>query len=286
MTTQERKDNEVYILGSEQNPGTERKTKNRLRIILAIIGIVIVAVVVLLVMNREKTPDYYFEPEENTTQTVSVVTPDGMESMEQKAFINRTEETVNDVPLMIYTPRNARMSLMRGIPDTSDSTIVFAAMAADIRKDNGQIVGDFILSGQRLSRGIAKKGFAAIEDNKVTIGVGESTPLLQEMIDNKGSFFRQYPLVHRGELMENKLKNKSVRRALAVRGGQVIMVETQNRESFHDFSQALIDIGVSDAIYLVGGDAFGWFRDANGALQTFGKPLPDIPDNISYILWK
>ena len=163
--------------------------------------------------------------------------------MEDFAYIDVSEETVNDVPLLIYTPQNASMSLMLGMPDKSDSTIIFAAMAADIRKDNMQIVGDFVLTGDRLSRGIAKKGFAAIEENKVTIGMGESTPLLQQMIDNKGSFFRQYPLVHNGELIENKPKNKSIRRALAVRNERMLMVESKNRESLYDFSNALIDIG-------------------------------------------
>lgn len=285
MTTQNRKDNEVYILGSEQNGNGGKKNRKVWGIALALL-VVILTGIILFFVNREETPEYYFEPEDKSAQSVSITTPDTMESMEDKAYIDLSEESINDVPLRIYTPRNAAMSLMMGMPDPTDSTIVFAAMAADIRKDNQQIVGDFVLSGERRARGVAKKGFAAIEENKVTIGVGESTPLLQQMIEHKGSFFRQYPLVHRGELMENKPKNKSIRRALAVRGEQIIMVETQNRESFHDFSQALIDIGVSDAIYLVGGDAFGWFRDKEAVLQEFGKQLPHIPENISYIIWR
>jgi len=286
MTIQNKKENEVYILGSEQPDN--RQTKKRWRIwgVCIVMFLAIVIALILFFTNREQTPEYYFEPEDKTTQSVSVTTVDSMESMVEKAFIELSEEMVNDVPLLIYTPRNAGMSLMIGMPDASDTTIIFAAMAADIRKDNQQIVGDFVLSGNRLARGVAKKGFAAIEENKVTIGIGESTPLLQQTIENNGSFFRQYPLVRQGELIENKPKNKSIRRALAVRGEQIIMVETRNRESFHDFSQALIDIGVSDAIYLVGGDAYGWYRNQENEWLEFGKLLPDIPENISYIIWR
>ena len=116
--------------------------------------------------------------------------------------------------------------------------------------------------------------------------MGESTPLLQEVINSGGHFFRQYSLVSNGELVDNKPKNKSIRRALAVRNEQILMVESQNRESFHDFSQALIDIGVSDAIYLVGGDAYGWYYNKEHIRNEFGEEQPDLPENISYIIWK
>jgi len=286
MTTQNRNENEVYILGSEQKDnGQGKKNRRKWGVCIAVL-VAIVAVIILLIPKTEQAPEYYFEPEETPAQSVSVTTTDSVQSMENTAYVEMSEETVNDVSLLIYTPRNAAMSLQIGMPEPSDSTIVFAAMAADIRKDNQQIVGDFVLSGQRIARGVSKKGFAAIEENKVTIGIGESTPLLQQTIDANGSFFRQYPLVNQGELVENKPKNKSIRRALAVRGEQIIMVESVDRESFHDFSQALIDIGVSDAIYLVGGDAYGWFRNESHQLKEFGKRLEEIPENISYIIWR
>lgn len=286
MMNQNKKENEVYILGSDQKKKGDGGKYRKVWPICIIVFVIILGGLAIYFSTREKTPEYYFEPEEKTTQSISVTTIDSMDNIEEKAYTELAEETINDVSLLIYIPRNAGMSLMVGMPDPIDSTIIFAAMAADIRKDNQQIVGDFVLSGERLSRGVAKKGFAAIEENKVTIGMGESTPLLQQVLENKGSFFRQYPLVHQGELIENKPKNKSIRRALAVRGEQIIIIESKNRESFHDFSQALIDIGVSDAIYLVGGDAYGWFRNEDLTRQEFGKQIPDIPENISYIIWR
>ncbi len=289
MMTKDKQDNEVYILGSESGKSKKKEPKRNL-IIVACVLLIIAATIIIFFLNRkEANPEYYFEPEqttESTQQSISVAITDTTLSREMTPYTEISEETANDVPLLIYVPHNATMSLKIGMPDKTDSTIIFAAMAADIRKDNMQIVGDFVLSGEQLARGVAKKGYAAITDNKITIGVGESTPLLQQTIENKGYFFRQYPLVFNGELIENKLKNKSVRRALAIRNEHVIIVESKNRESFHDFSQALIDIGVSDAIYLVGGDAYGWYYNNEHVRQEFGKELPDIPENISYIIWK
>lgn len=290
MTTKNNKqDNEVYILGAGgSTPQNGKKgTKRRWLWVALFAGLLLTTIGTFINLSEgEEAPEYYFEPEEVASEGVSVVTTDSIETPEEKAYIEVSEETINDVQLTVYTPRHATMSLVVGMPDKSDTSIIFAAMAADIRKDNKQIVGDFVLSGERLARGTAKKGFVAIEENTITIGTGESTPLLQQVIQNKGSFFRQYSLVNNGEVVENKPKNKSIRRALAVRNEQVVMVESKNRESFHDFSQALIDIGVSDAVYLVGSDAYGWFYDHECIRHEFGEEQSDLPENISYIIWK
>ena len=279
-------ENEVYILGSESGKKDNFFSGKSRPILFAFILVISICIIFFLVNKKEQVVEYYFEPEHTAQQSIPVITTDSSETTNEKPIIETTDEIANDVPLLVYTPHYATMSLIIGMPDESDSTTIFAAMAADIRKDNMEIVGDFVLSGNRLSRGVAKKGYAAIVDRQITIGVGESTPLLQQAIDQQGSFFRQYPLVHNGEIIENRPKNKSIRRALAVRNGRIIIVESKNRESFHDFSQALIDIGISDAIYLVGGDSYGWYYNKSHVRHEFGKKLADIPENISFIIWR
>ena len=43
--------------------------------------------------------------------------------------------------------------------------------AADIRADNGKIVGAFVLKGDPLSWGLSKRGYCGIIDGKLTVGV-------------------------------------------------------------------------------------------------------------------
>lgn len=291
MLKNNKQDNEVYILGSDspQEPDNGKKSGFKwLWLLLFAVIVAIVAGIFVLSSPKEEveTPEYYFEPEETVAESTTVVTIDSREYVQTNGYIETVVDTINDVPLIIHTPHNAIMKLQLGMPDKSDSSIIFAGMAADIRKDNQEIVGDFVLSGKQLAKGNAKKGFCAIEGDKITIGMAESTPLLRQMIDNKGSFFRQYPLVNSGQLIENKPKGKAIRRALAIRDERVVMIESKNRESFYDFSQALIDIGVIDAVYLVGGDAYGWYRDKERVRHEFGEELPELPDNISYIIWQ
>ncbi len=289
MTKKDKQDNEVYFLGSDASEKEKRGgTKTRWFVLSGGLLLLMAAgIIIYLLMGKDATDDYYFEPEQTTEQSVSVVTNDSIGStMEEKAHLEIRDISVNDVPLRIYIPHLATLSLQLGMPDKADSTILYTAMAADIRQDNKEIVGDFVIDGKRLSRGIAKKGFVAMENNKITIGMGESTPLLDQVMQNGGSFFRQYALVNNGELIENKPKGKSTRRALAILNDQVVMVDSRNRESFYDFSQALIDAGVTDAIYLVGGSAYGWYTDQERLHQEFGEEQPDVPGTISYIVWR
>lgn len=283
-------ENEVYFLGSKESRDKKPASKKRWRLIAAACIVVVIIAVLLILLLRKPDAGYYFEPEIEEAVHTAGVTSDTIKAIPGdtiKGYVEILEETVNDVPMFVYVPRHATLSLSVGMPDKSDSTIIFITQAADIRGDNYEIVGDFVLAGEKLSRGVAKTGFCAVIDGEVIIGVSDNTPLLQKAIESKGYFFRQYPLVDDGVPVENNPKNKSIRRALATRSGKVIMVESRSAESFHDFAQALVDIGVNDAIYLVGSNtAFGWYYDKDHIKTEYGTIQSEELHNISYIVWR
>ncbi|MDR2146464.1 MAG: hypothetical protein LBE91_08410 [Tannerella sp.] len=264
--------------------------------ILAGVGVIILIVFLIVTMVNKSQKDEYqsvslnmdIKPEASEDIKTDTV-PEYKTTPEFKAapgYINVRRDTVNDVPLTVYIPYNAVPELTLTMPGESDSTVVFIAQAADVGANNFGIVGDFVLSGERLVRGISKKGFCAIINRVLTIGVADETPLLQSAIDGKGYFFRQYPLVKNGEPIDNKPKGKAIRRALAIRDGQVMMIESGERESFHDFAQALADAGISDAIYLVGSVAYGWYVDEQGKQTTFGVKSETQLSGVNYLVWR
>lgn len=207
-------------------------------------------------------------------------------------FTEMKDTAINDIPLRLFIPHNASMSLHIGKVSKADSSIVYVAQAADVRADNGGIVGAFVLRGEPKAWGLSKKGFCASIDGKVTVGVAENSPLFEKATETGGYFFRQYPLVSNGQLVENEPKGKSVRRAVCERRGEIFMVESGTEESFHDFAQALVDLGVDQAIYLVGSSAFGWAIDQDGNRYQFGdenyysRGRRKMPKNTSYIVWR
>jgi hypothetical protein len=197
------------------------------------------------------------------------------------------DTTVNDIPMRIYVPLNCTPRLEVGyecIDDTAKNILLF--QAADIRADNLKIVGAFVLRGKPLSWGLSKKGYCGIIENQVSIGVADNSPLFELATEKGGYFFRQYPLVSNGYLVENELKSQSTRRGLCELEGRVAVVETYTPESLHDFAQALVDIGVTNAIYLVGSSSIGWCKTVDGIGIPSGQWEPRIYENVSFIVWE
>ena len=287
------RDDEIRILGSDG--GDKGPGRKRARWML-FLGILAVAGALWLIVSRHSEREEpgeipaYFEPVEEAPS--APILKLGRESdSPARAFCEIRDTTINDIPLRIFIPHNAGMSLHVGMLDRGDTTIVYTAQAADIRADNGKILGAYVLKGEPLAWGLSKKGFCASIDGVVTVGVSDNSPLFEEATERGGYFFRQYPLVKDGVLVENGPKNKSERRAVCDRGGEILMVECLSKESFHDFAQALVDLGVAQAVYLIGGSAYGWAVDEQGERHEFGdesyytgqKPFPA---NTNYIVWR
>ena len=202
-------------------------------------------------------------------------------------YAERIDTVVAGHPLTLFIPHHATPVLRVGQPDDRTLQSVMGFQAADIRADNYEILGDFVLAGEQLAKGTSKKGFCAIVDGKITVGVGENTPLLGETMSKGGYFFRQYALVDNGAPVENKPKNKTVRKALCCRGGQVFVAFGVLDETLTDFARTLADFGVDNAIYLVGSAAtFGWATDSEGNQEQFGSwdRRPEYK-NESYVIW-
>lgn len=193
---------------------------------------------------------------------------------------------INNKSLTIFEPRNATASLTLGDGLLSDSTIVLATQAADVRGDNGEILGTFVLNGELKSKGESKAGFCAIINGQPTIGIADATPLLEQALTEGGYFFRQYPLVVGGQSIENKPKGRAVRKALAEIGNKICLIVSHDKLTFSEFSELLTDIGVRNAIYLCGGDSFGFYNDNEGRRKLIGNTKESISENISFIIWR
>ena len=185
----------------------------------------------------------------------------------------------------IYIPHNAKPSLAIGTPDIFDKNIVLVTQAADIRADNGKINGAYVLAGKPMAWGLSKKGYVGIIDDKITVGVADNSPLFEEATEKGGYFFRQYPLVDNGVLVENEPKGKAIRKAICDRAGEIIVVMSISPESFHDFAQALVDLQVDNAVYLVGSDSYGFFRDKYDHLTQICEKRREGYKYENYIKW-
>ena len=283
------KDNEIRIIGNAgQSVESPRKPTwwRWLLWTICILVWLILAFVVFYVLKGGSRPKH--------ADTEAVV----IESAPVAPIVEKNEPAtvlvhdtvINDVPLRIHTPVNAVPELSIGYPDLKDNTLVMAFQAADVRADNHEILGAYVLKGEMLSRGRSKKGFCAIIDGKIQLGMAESTPLLEEATEKEGYFFRQYPLVLDGQMVQNKPKNKALRHALCELNGTIVTVSSMGMESLHDFAQALADLGVQNAIYLVGAEAYGFCRTQSDNMPetvTWGERQSGKTfEKVNFIVWR
>lgn len=288
-------DDEFRVLGKKQQPekepGAPQKGNRKLASLVSLL--VVLAIGLAIYFSWPKTVEPIddpgvFDPMPATVTPAPEKTPLGSipDSLGTKA-VERVDTTINDVQLSIYIPHNLTPRLTVGAPDAETRKAMLAFQAADIRADNRKILGAFVLQGKPLAWGLSKKGYCAIIDGQVTIGVADNSPLFEEATEKEGYFFRQFGLVDNGNLVENEPKNKTMRKALCERNGQIFVAVSETDESLHDFAQALVDLGVDNAVYLVGShSAFGWWKNDAGEVEFFSQDKHRQSfRNENYLVW-
>lgn len=284
------RDTEIRVIGSRSSLSGTPHHHSRLRWLIIVGVLMVAAVAALLVVHYRQTDQTAETVFEEPVQPVQQHPLRGWIAAGDTITTRGTlvyDTIVNDIPLRLKRPLHATPHLAVGygcLRDTAD--IILMQQAADVRADNMKIVGAFVLHGKPLSWGLSKRGYCAIIDKKVTVGVADNSPLFEEATERGGDFFRQYPLVDNGVLVENELKAKFIRRALCELEGRIVVAETGTPESMHDFAQALVDIGVTNAIYLIGSTAIGWHIGLDGVGVTSGQWEQKIYKNISFIIWQ
>lgn len=293
-------DDEIRIISSESKlekdtppKGKAHNKKRRFRIWLwtvIILFICILGVFLWFAISSDNESNEEFEIiEQPKVDTLDPLEPE-VESKtidsNSKGFVEISDTTINKDKLTILKPVNSIPRLQIGAQALDDSAATLVVQAADIRRDNGEIVGAYVFEGDLLSKGQAKAGYCAIINGKIIIGVADSTPYLEQAIETDGYFFRQYPLVVGGQVIENRLKPSSLRKALAELNGEIVVIMTHRKMTLNEFSQLLVDLGVSNAIYLVGSSAFGFAIDEDGNRIEFGKKQENPSKNTNYIIWE
>lgn len=278
-------DDEIRVISSETKARPRKRRLTLYVVLSAVVALIVICAVAIAFLpagddieEKLQLPAAPQLPMKEQPQVDS--------STEVRAYTSVRDTVVNGVELSIFTPHDATPVLKVGGSAITDSTAVLVAQAADIRGDNGAIVGTFVVAGELLGKGESKSGFCSIVNGEITLGVADATPMLEQALTTDGYFFRQYPLVVGGQIVENKPKGKAIRKALAEIDGGISVVVSHKKLSFHEFSQALIDAGARNAIYLVGSKSHGFYVDAEGNGALFGNITDTTNENINYIVWR
>ena len=286
-------DNEIRIISTHNSGISESGTPRRPRPprwwLYVAAALAVIAIVAIAVPLPDSSEDAEYPADETVAAVpaAAALADTVSASPAPRAYTAARDTVVGDgIALTILTPENVVPVLELGHAPMTDSTAVLVAQAADIRGDNGLIVGSCVVGGELVSKGQSKAGFCAIIDGQATVGVADATPLLEQALQSGGYFFRQYPLVVGGQVVENKPRGRSWRKALAEIDGRIRVVVSGQKLTFHDFSQALVDAGARNAIYLVGSTAPGSYTDADGIRHGLGGTAGADSPYVNYIVWR
>ena len=284
----------LYILGGESEFFPEDNANNNRTPwwVWAIIGMVALAIIIFLVIHFMSKPSNDKVAATSSSSAKADVTDIWYNNTDasRPSCVIVSDTLIDSLHLKIITPYNTVPELHVGMLDTSDADIVLCALAADLGGDSykGKIIGAFVCEGEPLSWGGGRKlGYCAIIDGNIALGVAENSPLFEEATENEGYFFRQYPAVDNGVTVENNPKNAAFRRALCLLDGKVCLVATDNRRVLmNDFATTLVKLGVDNAIFLIGGNAEGWYRTEDGTFHRLGEKYVKGNPNINYIVFR
>lgn len=182
------------------------------------------------------------------------------------AGVNKTSETIQNIDMDIYSLSGLSASVTTIEPDTADREVMFFCRCADHTKD-GKYIGTLVIDGEEKNADTNRRGYCAMANGNVVIGISKSEKVKDYVTDQKGSFFRQFILLSDGEIPGKFILSGNVVRCALGRtpDSKLYFIQTKGKATMRGFAEALREYGFIDAIYLTGGDEdYLYYRTADG----------------------
>ena len=283
------KDTDIEVLG--EDPRKLRKKKRNIQLALGIFAIVLIVIVLFLILRQSKRTSEITSTDETYTPTEGDVGKTVSDSLSVDTIPFTLEEMeINGNKYRCFQLVNAELELaLYNDIDTTDTAIVFVTQAANIRGDNNKIIGDFIYKGDSMAKGCPNAstlGFCAIFGGKTIIGKANPTTFLDSAKNDSGFFFRQYALVNDNGFESFESEAKSYRRALCIKDGNVMVVESIDKITLSAFAEALFDYDISNAVNLMGGKNLDEWYVKDGKREVLFINTREPNPNRNYLIFR
>lgn len=103
---------------------------------------------------------------------------------------------------------------------------------------------------------------------------GVDDKLLKKVAKKGGMAFSQVLIVHDGKKQKLFRNDSHIYRALSSLNGSLCLIESKESVQYADFVDALVSLGVSDALYLDMGKGwnYAWYRPTTDSVEYLHKP--------------
>ena len=192
-------------------------------------------------------------------------------------------QRVDTLGLIILYPQYESMDLVCGtVPSKKDARVILFAEAAY----TGELLEEFKhsnVAGDHVSGGKFYKGFRCKRNTGAFVYYNGTFKFcypsyaneMEIAARNGGAAFAQEMMIHRGKMVDIARKdgNTNQFRALCNQGGRLCIVESASKIAFGDFKKTLLNLGVSDALYIDMGAGWNhaWYRDKGKIVELHRK---------------
>jgi len=179
--------------------------------------------------------------------------------------------------ILVYTPNKLKFNLTNKRPENTPNNYLSVA-AAFTDKDLKSTTGKLIIDGETIFKNNNPKlsGGCIIGNNSIKIidKTNNIDSLSKAVFNNHESYFQQALIVYNNKGIVWNLPNgdlKVKRRALIEFNNQFSICESASSLDIKKFQEALIDIGVKNAIYLdMGSWSEGWYKSVDAKQIKIG----------------
>lgn len=175
------------------------------------------------------------------------------------------------------------------LPDKLDSKnrlCVPAAFTSKNNKPEGLIyLNGRLISEQKTSSG---KGIVVISLGAIDIiHINKVRQFLDSRTDSRFSLFQQWYLIENNKKGENPFPKSILQmRAIAKIKNETFVIESDSNVDSELFISTLINMGVSDAVYLdMGSWSEGWYKDSDNKIKSIGYDKSNTKRQTNWILF-
>ena len=185
-----------------------------------------------------------------------------------------TSDSILGVALNFYEIKGLKAEIAFTEPDTTDTDVFLYSRCCDQTSydpKTNHYLGSLVVNGKEIEADVSRLGYCAMANDNIVIGIARNEDVKDYVLEQGGSFFRQFILVSDGVLPSRfHLHGKVERRGLGRIGDKLFYIETRHKETMWDFADALREYGFIDAIYITGGTDYCFYRTADGISHKIG----------------
>lgn len=214
-----------------------------------------------------------------------------LELKKDSGYVNAFKVDTIFPKLNIYQLINGKPGYTVIRPQKENQKYLLAIAASFTAKDLKTVIGNHIVDGVKIQGTGNPSGYCAIIGKKMVIKSSKDSLqyYTNKAISKKGDLFRQILLIRNGKAVPcDPFRGRAlILRAITLYQNKPTVIETEGNATIEDFVNAMLKIGVTNAIYCdMGSWSYAWYRNIDGIAKDFGTNFMNTDHQTNWFVFE